>query len=557
VRELLDNALDSGASSIEVRIEGGGVRLVEVIDNGCGIDRESLSLASQKYATSKIRSLDDLSTARTLGFRGEALSSIAAVAALEILTSADGESAHRMEVGPPPLVTARISEARRVKGTTVRARRLFDSIPARKRFLKREAAEAASCRAVFLDKALAHPGTAFRFTQEGEVKFIFPESLNYRDRYCAALLLPQEAFFLHEIAASGPGFTVNIVAGSEEIARGSRDRQFIFANGRRINDFSMQQALEYGCQGAFPNGEHPQGALFIQIDPALADFNIHPAKKEARFTCAPAIHHAVTEALRDFTAKRVGARGQGHDKGAGSREQGSGEWGVGRREVGNGKWVSASNAQQTTGKSPGSQAASQPLNPLPTSYFPFPISHSPFPTLRYIGKIFNLFILIETEGRLLAIDQHAAHERLLFERCLARPVPSQELLVPIPFTTDDEAGDMFLEQRQAELARLGVRVSGGGGAWQIDALPELWRLGDSETVRSLLNLAQAGENAARRWAETIACHAAIKEGDELDSESALRLASEALSLPDHRCPHGRPFVVEITQEALLKAVKRA
>jgi DNA mismatch repair protein MutL len=308
VREFLDNALDAGAGRIELVIEEGGSRRVEVIDDGSGMDREDLELCWKTHATSKIRSMDDLSTAETLGFRGEALAAAAAVSRLEILTSADGREAWLLEAGPGG-AEHRLTQSRRTRGTSVRALGLFDTIPARKRFLKREGSEAALCRQIFTDKALAFPGVLFRFVQDGKLKTQVPLQSGKKERCGDLLLGTNERPFLHEIGASGPGFRVTIVFGGPELYRGDRRQQYIFANRRRIQDFALSQALEYGLQGWFPNGTHPLGAVYVDIDPALADFNIHPAKKEVRFADPGAIHHAVTQALRDFTRRDAGMAG--------------------------------------------------------------------------------------------------------------------------------------------------------------------------------------------------------------------------------------------------------
>jgi DNA mismatch repair protein MutL len=176
--------------------------------------------------------------------------------------------------------------------------------------------------------------------------------------------------------------------------------------------------------------------------------------------------------------------------------------------------------------------------------------------IRYVGRLFGLFILIERGEKLYLIDQHAAHERLLYNRFLSRPIPRQELLVPIPFTTEGVEDDQFLESRLADLAKLGIVIRAEDGEWHIEALPVDWRLSDTETIEEILGLKTAGENITERWAATLACHGAIRDGDYLDEGSALALAEEALALPIPRCPHGRPIWVELRREDLLRTVRR-
>ncbi|GHV19556.1 DNA mismatch repair protein MutL [Spirochaetia bacterium] len=577
VREFLDNAIDSGAKTIEVSVDEGGIRRTEVIDDGCGMTRDDLALSCREHATSKIRRLDDLKTLSTLGFRGEALPAAAAVSRVEIITSTDGRQAWRLIAGPDteqPL----IENARRVQGTSVRAHFLFSTIPARKRFLKREGSEALLCKQVFIEKALAFPKVQFRFVEDGALKLFFPAVSGLKERFAAALLKEEEAAFLHEIAAIGDGFTVSIVVGGPELSRNDRRKQYIIANKRRINDFSLQQAIEYGTQGWFPNNTHPICACFIEIDSALADFNVHPAKREARFTNPAAIHSCISSTLQNFVRAS-----SGHSTAP------MGSWGVSPLATA----PAGLSLPPTAGAYP--RNAPRPaipsagglgfmehgstgdlLNgaylfaPLPGRQFsPAGEEISDFATgvyhedsgrgeadLRFIGQLWGLFLVVETGTGVFIIDQHAAHERLLFDKFTNNPIPKQELLVPITFTTETAQDDDFLSAHLAEFDSLGLTIIKDGGVWKIEALPVLWRLGDKETVTEILALRTSGENIARRWAATIACIAAIRDGTILDNQAALLLARDALKLPVRRCPHGRPILTEISRADLLKAVMR-
>jgi len=176
--------------------------------------------------------------------------------------------------------------------------------------------------------------------------------------------------------------------------------------------------------------------------------------------------------------------------------------------------------------------------------------------MRFAGIIFDLFILMEWGDKIYIIDQHAAHERILYNKFMSEPVPKQELLAPIPFTAESNEEDAFLSANKEELSRLGVEIEKDGESWSIEALPADWRMGDAETVKEILGLRQAGENMAKRWAATCCCRAAIKDGDILDDKTAFELGKQALALPDPHCPHGRPVWTEISREALFKAVRR-
>jgi len=584
VREFIDNALDSGAQSVELAIEGGGIDKVEVIDDGSGMNREDLALCVKTHATSKIQSLDDLSRSTTLGFRGEALAAAASVARLEILTSADGREAWLLETNPgaahngipaadnPAAGQAEsdsftITQSRRVKGTSIRAYGLFDAIPARKRFLKREAAEAALCRQIFIEKALAFPGVTFRFVQDRILKLQLLPCPDGRPmkRFGELFLSDSERNFLHLTETSAKGFSAVIIFGGPELHRQDRRQQYIFANKRRIQDYGLMQALEYGLDGYFPNNSHPVGAVFVEVDPALADFNIHPAKREVRFADSAAIHHGITSALRSYvreTTPPVNPKQGGHET---SREFNfpyshslAMEALLERRsDFASLPKKAASFVYESTEK-----YAAEPEPAYYTGNDGNANNIGAAVQLRFIGRAFGLFIIVEKGNKIYLIDQHAAHERLLYNHFLTAVVTTQELLVPIPFTTSGADEENFLLARREELKRLGIVLeNGGGGDWRITALPAGWKAGDDETVEELLSLHTAGKDMAGRWAASLACRMAIKDGGWLDNGAALTLAKAALALEEEngqlpRCPHGRPLWTEIRREDLLKAVRR-
>jgi len=555
VREFLDNAIDAGAVNIELSIEEGGCKKVEAADDGNGMGLEDMELCHLTHATSKIRGLDDLDFSRTLGFRGEALAAAAAVSRLEIICSADGREAWRLETGPGEDHPVKLEQTRRTRGATVRAINLFESIPARKRFLKREGSEAALCRQAFIDKALAFNVLNFRFIQDGKLKDFFPAVETKKARFAAALLQAGDENFLHEINVTGEGFSAAVVIGGPELYRSDRRQLYVFANGRRVQDYSLVQAMEYGTQGWFPNGTHPVGAVYVDIDPALADFNIHPAKREVRFRDPGAIHHAVSSGLRKFF----------HLKTVHDISQKEGEWGMG-----NGEWGMMAENKSDCQHTQKANNNPTPYSPLPTPKFAITRLREEFSKInssagenvpvygqaRYAGRVFGLFILIEWGEKLYLIDQHAAHERILYNRFLEEPIPKQRLLAPIPFRGESDEEDEFLRTKSEELSRLGVEIEKDEDGWNICALPADWRMGDAQTVKEILELRTAGENMAERWAATLCCRAAIKDGDYPDDETAFALGMQALELPEPRCPHGRPIWTEISRDALFKAVKR-
>jgi len=565
VREFLDNAIDAGSLNIELSIEEGGCKKVEVSDDGGGMPREDLILCPETHATSKIRALNDLDTARSLGFRGEALSAARAVSRLEIITSIDGREAWRLDTGPGESNPQKLEQTRRTKGTTVRSLNLFESIPARKKFLKREGSEAGLCRQAFIDKALAFNTINFRYLQDGKLKDFLPAVTTKKERFASALLPHEESDFLHEINAQGDGFCAVIIIGGPELYRNDRRQLYVFANGRKVQDFSLIQAMEYGSQGWFPNGTHPIGAVYIEIDPSLADFNIHPAKREVRFRDPGSIHHTVSGTVKTFfhnlylKNSREDTQGLNRESSRQLRTEGSAKTQKEEREEERSGEFSFSynnkNQEINHGFNLHEKISNYSITPARLCGNS---SETNSKTMFYAGRLFGLFILIEWNDRLYIIDQHAAHERILYDKFLSQPVPEQELLAPIPFTTESDGEDSFLTEKRDELAKLGVKIEKdeSSNSWFIEALPADWRMSDTQTVKEILELRTAGEDMAKRWAATCCCRAAIKDGDYPDDETAFAIGKEALALPDPRCPHGRPIWTEITKEALYKAVRR-
>ncbi|GBU27185.1 DNA mismatch repair protein [Treponema sp. R8-4-B8] len=570
VREFLDNAIDAGSLNIDVSIEEGGCKKVEVSDDGGGMTREDLAICSLTHATSKIRGLDDLNTSRTLGFRGEALAAACAVARLEIICSVDGREAWRLDTGPGESRQPVIEQTRRTKGVTVRALNLYETIPARKRFLKREGSEASLCRQVFIEKALAFNGINFRYVQDGKLKDFLQAVKTKKMRFAAAVLQTGEENFLHEINVTGAGFSAVIVIGGPELYRNDRRQLFIFANGRRVQEYSLVQAVEYGSQGWFPNGTHPVAAVYLEIDPSLADFNIHPAKREVRFRDPGAIHQAISGGVKNFFHSLYLKNSNKDNKSAIQDGQGENEESlfIKNNFISKHRMEEHANIPNNNLRTEGStplrlRESSSSFPRLNDNFFSSPrnressSSNTPaYGDMRYAGRIFDLFILMEWGDKLYIIDQHAAHERILYNKFLEGPIPKQELLAPITFTTESDEEDSFLLANREELSRLGVEIKKEGESWNIEALPADWRMGDSQTVKEILELRLAGENMAKRWAATCCCRAAIKDGDILGEETAFELGKEALLLPDPRCPHGRPVWTEISREALFKAVRR-
>lgn len=533
LRELIDNAIDSGASEISARIEEGGIGLIRVVDDGSGMDRSDLELAIFPHATSKIKNANDLLTARSLGFRGEALASIATAATMEITSKDDNSpSANRLVSSPgsEPMIEACAGR----RGTAVSVSGLFKDFPARRQFLKRPQAEAALCRQVFEDKAASHPAIGFRFeSSSGSPVLLRPSSRLER----VSVLHPEvRRDFLHSVQFSGTGFQGEAIVAGPSFSRTDRRLLQAFVNRRRVQDWSLLGSLDYSFSGYLPGGLHPFAFLFLEIDPALADFNIHPAKKEVRFKDPDGPRRAMNSAVQSFLGEltRRDPSQVGPDPsiqlGLGQHQAQSE-----RREVRG--WEAFDEVRERTA------SGDSPAIPSPR----------PERGFRYLGSALGPFLVFEREGAVWFLDQHAAHERMIFDGLMARAPESQELLVPEEIVCEDEAEDTRIEAAIPRLAEAGFRLNREGGSWFVAAAPPELSGAAAEAVREL----SRGSGDPRRAARALAaCRSAIKDGDLLDDAAAEELIARALELPEPRCPHGRPIWSRITREQLYRLVLR-
>ncbi len=542
VRELLDNAIDSGATKITVEISGGGVDGIRVTDNGNGMTAEDLSLCTHAHTTSKISAEDDLLALATLGFRGEALSSIDAVSNLEITTTRNGHEAWKLEFG-------KVLPAVLAKGTIVKIDGLFSNFPARRQFMKRASAEAGLCRQIFTEKALAWPGIEFRFSSDGTQKTILPPAATLLER-CLAAFEPKEGDnFFHEAAGSGEGFAFRAVLGSPDVIRKDRRELMVFVNGRRIMEYSLLQAMEYGAEGHFPNGGHPFGCLFVSIDPALVDFNIHPAKREARFRDPSTLHHAVSSVIRDFYRHYAIAEltRDGHHAGL------LPELGITGEPYRNNSPIPL---QADTAADYARRAAS----PFPeTAAYRESVytASDEFEDFRFLGQVLGTFLAVERNGIFYLIDQHAAHERIIYDELFARSSETQELLIPYRIETESASEDRHLESSRERLTRAGFTVvNEGNGIWQVTAVPARWKGTQKDLSEELRDLSVGAEALVSHLYATAACRAACKDGDVLDTLTARNLAKTAFALGEPVCPHGRPIWIMLDREELFRRIRR-
>ena len=555
VRELIDNAIDSGATQITVEITGGGIEKIRVIDDGCGLTKEDLQNCARPHATSKISTEVDLMNLSTLGFRGEALASIAAVARLSITSGG-----YKMRAS---ITEDHIIESVAVtKGTIVQSEGLFENFPARRQFLKRPATEAVMCRNTFIEKAVSRPDITFRFVSDGETKLDLPAGQTLRDRFVDSNRYEYDKNLFYEVKGSAPGenpdWSFNVITGEPAVSRSNKKDIFIYVNGRRIQEYSLVQAVEYGGQGFFPNGTFPIALVYITINPKLVDFNIHPAKKEARFYDISDLHHGLSSSLRAFYHNYTYQN-----------------------------FVNDKPADEPTYERHITYKAPQ-VHDLRSKYMPSSAKTSAFPhtpsysdtaalaeeamqsfskeffapqtekqTVRYIGPALGTFLLAEKNNSLYIIDQHAVHERILFDKIMNNQGGRQQLLIPYKIRTESKTQDNQLEKLKERLTQIGFEtIKQDDGYWEITSIPERWT-GTEYDFRSLVFVKNVEpEQIIRSIAAMTACKAAVKDGYVLDDETAARLVEQAFTLEDPHCPHGRPIYTVISREKLFELVKR-
>jgi DNA mismatch repair protein MutL len=537
--------------------------------------KDDLALSILPHATSKISELDDLLSLATLGFRGEALSSMAAVAELELVSATRDDEAWRLESEPGGRTS--ITASRGSRGTTATVRNLFDSFPARKKFLKRPAAEATACRTVFVDKAVAFPQVSFKLFSGGKPLLVLkPSGIVERVLSAAAPEQPVELF--RELIASGQGFKARIVAGLPAIYRTDRRNIQVFVNGRRVQEYGLSQALEYAYRGTLPGGAWPFAWAFVDVDPEFADFNIHPAKKEVRLKNVEDIRAGLIRAIRDYlgTQVRVAAPfstpspagyGEGGFLSELQSEAGlfSNQSNVSRyssfgtevhehpsRTGGDDKPGWAAMADVVAQVREGRQSGATPSNFDSGSQ----LQQFPEKRFRYIGRALGPFLAFELGDELVLLDQHAAHERLLYDEIMEGRAVSQELLVPVVYEPETDAEDEYMEAHAAALGAAGFKLTKEGRSWLLEAAPAMLPESMTGSLFELLRSRPDPAELLRATAAQAACKAAIKDGDELDETGAKALIDAALRLPEPRCPHGRPIWLKLSREDLFRAVRR-
>ena len=585
----------------------------------------------------------------TLGFRGEALASIAAVARLSIIS---GGFKMRASVTEDHI----IEEVPQTEGTIVQSEGLFENFPARRQFLKRAGTEALMCKNTFIEKALARPDIAFKFIQDGETKLDLPENQSLKDRFCMACSYkePSELFYQLENSSIDGDWSFSVVIGEPAVSRTNKKEIFIYTNGRRIQEYALVQAVEYGGQGFFPNGTYPVAAVFINIRPDLIDFNIHPAKREARFYDISSVHHGLSSTLKAFfmqyTRENFESNLQADEinqnflfelnknKIENDSQQNQNNDSISDAKTfsnnANYDFNSLSNVSNQTNNQTENQIEENSENykkhisyktPVESSHtfsdfrsqylgiknttsganqseaksfekrFDFNLMENVSKTtnlqtfsqndfsrtvqvkmessenqnnqinknsdsnIKFLGSCLGTFLLAQKDDCLFVIDQHAAHERILFDRIISSQgdAPRQQLLIPYKIKTESKSQDNQLLKLKERLCNIGFEINQvSEGNWEISTTPDRWT-GTEYDLKTLLFVKQVEpEQIIRAIAAMTACKAAVKDGYVLDDITAEKLVKQAFTLEDPHCPHGRPIYTVFSREKLFELVKR-
>jgi DNA mismatch repair protein MutL len=602
VKELLENAVDAGATRIDVTLEKGGSELVRIVDNGCGIAADELPLAVASHATSKIESAEDLFSIATLGFRGEALASIAEVSRLLIRSRpAEAECGAELEVSGG--AARPVAPAGCPVGTTIEVRSLFFNTPVRHKFLRSAQTEAGHSIEAITRLALAHPQIHFTLTHNGRLQFDLPPSTDLRARI-AAFFGEELASDLIAVHSATDGVTLSGYVANPMHNRSHARMQYLFLNGRAIRDRSLQHALCEAYRGLILTGRQPICFLRLEMPPALVDVNVHPTKQEVRFQDSGRMYSQLLGTLRtkflttDLTARGIAPSGELaplYDEADAAVDGRSDLVAWAKQQLG--QRVEAS--IDCTTDTANSQHAAEPLRLHPFAvpeFKPFDFGRASIrpaaatfapPTTEDFApqssvepgirdrtaphnalQVHNRYLVVESSAGIEVIDQHALHERILYEqlrtRILEGAIESQRLLVPEPVDLTAAEAAAVLEQSEL-LGRLGVEVQPfGGETVLISAYPAmLANMSPSEVLRDLVEkLLTGGRSPEARdlfdqLLHMIACKAAVKFGDRLTPEEIdALLAQRHLAHDAHHCPHGRPTALVFTREDLDRQFQR-
>jgi len=526
VKELVENSLDAGATRISVEVEGGGVILIKVTDNGAGIPSQEAELAFERYATSKIGDLDDLESISSLGFRGEALPSIVAVARVDMTTCADGEKAGIYLSWKDGAVAERSSKGRS-QGTTVTVLNLFRKIPARLKFLKSVATENSHIANVVSQYALAFPEVKFSLSIDGRVALRTPGSGKLLDSI-AEVYGAEVAGNMIELKGESTVPRVTGMVGLPRVSRSGRGYLSFFVNRRWVNSRMLARAVEEAYHGLLMVGRHPVAVINISLPAQDLDVNIHPTKSEVKFGNERAVFSTLYRTVRQALAEQAP---------------------VPQVETATKPALSSLIREPASPTYVGAAADSSPSPLTPAAALP---------VLRVLGQLDNSYIIAEGPDGLYLIDQHAAHERILFEKIehqrAQREIEVQGLLEPMPLEVSPRQ-EAELWAHYQDLAEFGFTIEPfGGKTFLVRAVPALVHdKGWAGMLRELLDSISEGDKS--NWVEavtsTMACHSAVRAGKALsDSEMRELVRQLEQATTPHTCPHGRPTMIHLSYSQL-------
>ncbi|MDB6140260.1 MAG: mutL [Verrucomicrobiaceae bacterium] len=593
VRELVENSLDAGATQIEVAVQSGGAALIRVTDNGAGMDREDAMMCLERHATSKIKTKDDLAAIHTFGFRGEALPSIASVSRFRLLTCETGAPAGtELEVHGGKLIAVRDGVA--AAGSMIEVRSLFYNVPARRKFLRTEATEYAQVEQQFRLHAIANSHASFTLIKDGAVMHHLPATGDVMERIRGLVgdELAQRLLPVPEVERFGIGIAGYI--GGPGFSRSNRQLQNVFLNGRAIESAAIYHGLREGYHTALMKGQHPVTFLFMRMDPHAYDINVHPAKKEVRFHDAQSVREALSRAIAD-TLNQSQALPRGHATPralspvgmelpsldpAFSEQQSHLPIAAAEQTALRRDWTNLPPARPVpspagalpSDDSPARSFTSSPSSVSPSAPAPAgtdpsrndsPKTANATPSnYRIIGVLNQLYVLLESSEGLVLMDQHAAHERVLFEKLRksmeTEGVPTQRLLLPLMLHLGPRDFEILCRNLPA-LARLGIEAEPfGANTLKIDALPTFLTSDDplqlmNSFVEELAGLSQ--RSSTLRLGEdmiaTTACRHAVKANDRLRQPELQSLLASLLACEmPYCCPHGRPTLIQISYAEL-------
>jgi len=587
VKELVENALDAKAGRVEVAVRRGGISLIRVNDNGCGMDRDDALLCLERHATSKIRTGHDLASIATLGFRGEALPSIASVSRFRLATRE-----HEAVAGTEVVVSGGRIEAVRdcgeAPGTQVEVRSLFYNLPARRKFLRTENTEYSHVLHQMELMALGHCAVGFTLVSDERVVFQLPPSTQLLDRIRDLRGGAAAAELLEVPVVEAEGMRISGFLGKAGVSRSSRQQQLVFLNGRAVENPTLNFALREGYHTALMKGQYPVCFLFIDMDPAAVDVNVHPAKREVRFRDGAVVREVVADAVRralegdraQWTAAfhagaqpvGVGATAPGEEAERSAVPVEVPLIPVAEQVALRKDWARIAPSQPTGGEvgrgavsGPGAVELASSVSvdsgadglglARPVGGVGVEVAAQEF---RIIGVLGKLYVLMENGDGLVLVDQHAAHERILFEEMRRRMeeqgVPAQRLLMPLTMQVSPRDADWLMRHLEM-LERAGIALEPfGSGTFKIDSLPTFVKTSDPlQLVREIVDeLQDVGQQGARlrlgedMIAKTV-CRHAVKANDVLQHPELVRLVRDLLAceLP-YCCPHGRPTMIQMS-----------